>query len=291
MTGGALVPVDAKEDRIAGQDSDLPLLTFARSFSSRPVPIAPDVTLQLRGGDRLGPTGIVCDLDIEWEPQFMQAIGDACSSQRVRGRNWFSMPSILLCGAVGAGRTHVARRLARAAGVPHIRFDASSDMFLRPFARPDVPLPLPISAAMVVSGCANPVVSIIGIEEATHDMVSFLSRMVDATSNAAFPDQALAAAIDYSAVTWIIQARDADAVPDRLLSQLNRIDLQGIDGGRNDLLVIDILAEVLADRAIVVPSDLDLDGLFAQARSWQGRPTAEIYRVVDDLVAAHAPPF
>ena len=291
MTGRALVPVDTAIDQVPAQSGNVPALIFARSFSSRPLSFSTDVSLELRGGDRLGPTGILCDLDIEWEPQLMRAVSDACSAQRVRGRDWFSMPGILLGGEAGAGRTHVARWLARAAGVPHILFDASSDMFLRPFARPDVELPIPISTAMVASGCANPVVSIVGIEEATYEMVSFLSRMVDATSNAAFPDQSLAAVIDYSAVTWIIQARDIDAVPDRLSCRLNPIELQGVEPGQHELRVIDVLGEVLADRAIAVPADLDLDGLFASARGWLGRSTDEIYRFVDDLVGFHAPPF
>ncbi|WP_068094096.1 hypothetical protein [Novosphingobium rosa] len=288
MTGRAIVPVDTSID-----PASVPTAIFARSFSSRPVPAGTEVALELRGGDRLGPAGIMFDLDMDWEPEFLGAVENGCSNQRIRGRDWFSLPGILLGGPVGAGRTHVARRLARAAGVPHILFDAATDMFTRHCARPDVPLPLPIAPAIMACGCANPVVSIVGIEAASEDMVTIVSRLVDGATNSGFPDQALSAAIDYSAVTWIVQARDADEVPDRLASRLDRIDLRGGEREDRDLRIIDVLAEVLADRAIGLPPGIDLEDLLGDARRWvrDDPSTAKLYRRVDDRVGIHAPPF
>jgi len=104
-------------------------MMFARSLSGRPLPFGTDLALELRGGGRLGPSGIIGDLDLDWEPQFMGAVAQACADQRVLGRDWFTMPPMLLGGPAGVGRTQVARWLARAAGLPHIMFDAATWMF------------------------------------------------------------------------------------------------------------------------------------------------------------------
>ncbi|WP_206240476.1 hypothetical protein [Novosphingobium terrae] len=287
MTAGPLVPVGASAD----QSRDLPVMLFARTFSGRPLVVGSEASLELRGGDRLGADRILAELDLDWEPEFMLSVQRACALQRVRGRRWFTMPAILLGGEVGAGRTHVARSLARAAGVPHISFDAGVDMFVQPRYGPDLQLPLPLCAAMVASGCANPVISILGIECASREMVDLVARLVDGASNAGFPDPTLAAVLDYSAVTWIVQAHDVDAVPPVLADRLNRVDLQGWQATQFELRSIDILAEVLADRAIPVPTGLDLDDLFKSVRSWRYLPTAELYRRIDVLVDAHASPF
>lgn len=192
--------------RADGGQRSAPSMIFARSLSGRPLAPGSDLALELRGGDRLG--GILADLDIDWEPGFMGAVSGACADQRLRGLDWFTMPPILLGGPEGAGRTHVARSLARAAGVPHIMFDATTWMFTWRCAGPDVPLPLPISTAMIASGCANPVVSVTGLERASMGMIDLLARLVDPSSNCRFVDEGLGAVIDYGAVTWIVQGSE-----------------------------------------------------------------------------------
>lgn len=314
MTGRDLVPTGhgrvqhpAMAEHPVASPFSRPSMMFARSFSGRPLAFATDVPLELRGGDRLGPSGILCDLDMIWQPGFMSAVEAACADQRIRGREWFSMPPLLLGGPDGAGRTHVARRLALAAGVPHIHFDVSCDMFARPRMGPDVPVPLPIAAAMLASGCANPVVSVTGADGLSDPMALMLSRLVDRDTNDRFVDEANAAVFDFSAVTWCVQTHDRPAaeieqrgnfshaqpgrpagVPRIVTDRLARVDLREAESEHYCLLVIDVLAEALSDRGIQCPRGLDLRNLFATAERWRDRTTAQIYARLADLVEEHS---
>ncbi|MEC3950139.1 hypothetical protein [Sphingobium sp. HWE2-09] len=279
---------------------------FAKSFSGRPLSLGADVTLPLLGGDRLQLSGIVSDLELDWQPGLMRFVEDACADQRVRGRDWFVLPPMLLGGEAGVGRTHFARRLARAAGVSHIMFDARTWMFTWRCAGPDVQLPLPIAAAMTASGCANPVVSVTGAHRATSAMVDLLVRLTDRSINGSLVDEAAGVVFDYSAVTWIIHAPPPQAAPlplihaphqrpvepeppvaDVLARHLHRIDLKKVGPDHYRLLIIDLLAEVLDDLGTALPPLMDLQALLDQACKWRDPSVSQIYDRLLDEVRLH----
>ncbi len=311
MTGG-LIRVDGGSNLPVGPATSdpgragMPSMMLARSLSGRPLQFGADIELPLRGCDRLGLSGIVSDLELDWEPELMRFVEDACLDQRIRGRDWFALPPVLLGGEAGVGRTHVARRLARAAGVPHIMFDATTWMFTWRCAGPDVHLPLPIAAAMAASGCANPVVSVTGVPRATPAMVDLLIRLVDRSINESFVDQAAGVVVDYSAVTWIVHApprrpasgpqayghyqQSVDAephVPAALARHLHRIDLQDVAPEQYQLLVVDLLAEVLDDLGVPLPPLMDLQALFDLAGQWRDLSVGEIYDRLQIEVRLH----
>lgn len=314
MMSGAIVPVSSVGDMTAtrsdGARTAAPSMMFARSLSGRSLAFGSDVALELRGGNRLGPSGIVADLDIEWEPEFMGAVAQACSDQRVRGRDWFTMPPVLLGGPEGAGRTHLARRLANAAGVPHIMFDASTWMFTWRCAGPDVHLPLPITTAMVASGCANPVISVTGAQEASSGMIDLLARLIDQTCNDRFVDAGLGAVVDYSAATWIVQDTTKAVeqsrptyggsvqqvhrgVSDALSRLLQPVELQDAGPEHYELLVVDVLAEVLADLGQPLSPRIDLEELFDRTRRWPSPTMRQLYDRIGEIVHldGEEPPF
>lgn len=318
MMAGKIVPVGGRIDRPADlqtnsgdprmdRTSRAPTMMLASSLSGRPLPFGSSLELELRGGDRLGPGGIVCDLELEWEPELMNAVGEACANQRIRGRDWFTMPPMALGGPAGAGRTHMARRLARAAGVPHIMFDATTWMFTWRCSGPDVRLPLPIATAMAVSGCANPVVSVTGVQQASPAMIDLLVRLIDPTRNGSFIDEALGAVVDYSAVNWVVQVpppvntaahrptnffREQDAtpaeIPDRLKPHLLHVALQDAEPAHFELLVIDVLAEVLGDLGQALPPSIDLEVIFAQLGQLRDPSMLELYDRLEQTVRRHS---
>lgn len=314
MMSGGIVPAPSAAKLPATRPertgAAAPSMMFARSLSGRSLAFGSDVALELRGGNRLGPSGIVADLDIEWEPEFMGVVAQACADQRVRGRDWFTMPPILLSGPEGAGRTHLARRLANAAGLPHIMFDASTWMFTWRCAGPDVHLPMPITTAMVASGCANPVISVTGAQEASSGMIDLLARLIDQTCNDRFVDAGLGAVVNYSAATWIVQDTAKAVEPSRptyagsvqqvhrgvsntLSRLLQRVQLQDAGPEHYDLLVVDVLAEVLTDLGQPLSPRIDLEELFDRARRWPSPTMRQLYDRIGEIVSldGEEPPF
>lgn len=233
--------------------TQVPTMEIASGFSTRTVPLGLDGGFELRGGDRLGPNGIACDLAMDWHPALMRLVEAACDDQRVRGRPWFTMPPTLLSGPAGVGRTHIARRISAAAGVPHLVMDVRDhDSAMRRHA-PDVPMPITPVVGMALTRCANPVVSVVNVDGADQEELAHIARLLDVRQNGRFVEPGLGATLDLSQVTWLVQSSAPDALRDRLRDVLLEVRLEEPEDMDATFLVIDLIAEVIADNGLEEP--------------------------------------
>ena len=225
----------------------------ARSFSGKVPPYGLDQPLVLIGGDHLGPAALASRLALDWTPDLLDVVAETCSRQAAADEPWLTLPPLNLMGGPGAGRTHLARQIARHVGLPCVSMDVSgplgADRLRRERRSPDVSLPpLPI-LAMAASGCANPIVLVTGVDHATDQTLDLLAPMIDPGSSARWVDEALGMTVDLSHVSWLV-ATASDPLNwsfGEMLRpvQVARPSLLGAAGF--GVLAVSILREVLAD--------------------------------------------
>jgi hypothetical protein len=213
---------------------------------------------------------------MDWHPALMRHVEAACGDQRVQGRDWFRMPPTLLAGDDGVGRTHIARRIARSAGLPHVVFDLADPRIGCREAPPEVPEPVPPLVAMAISRCANPLVSVVNADTASPVALALITRLVDPRANRRVVATALGAQLDLGQVSWLVQSSAPDSLPHRLTDLLVRVDLEDPDGEDTDFVAIDLMAEVVADLGLPPPYAGTVDAILSRYRSRQGYPSAHV---------------
>ena len=194
-----------------------PSMQVADPLHEADPPLGLYAPLPLLGGDRFGNPGIAASLGCEWNVELLDAIAAAETHQQTMCRHWFRMDPVILTGPRGAGRTQVARRIAWAAGVPHIPINVAGKAQALGAARrgPTPALPSIISMGMAVSRCANPIIDVSGVEDADADVLERLALLIDPVRGRLF-DEALDVAIDLSEATWLIQLPPSHDVPPQL---------------------------------------------------------------------------
>ena len=234
------------------EDGDVPALGLGEPFA-------------LHGGDRLGPDSITWLMSHEWQPHLVQAVADACEGNLRDERAWFRMAPVVLVGPDSAGRTHAARAIARAAGVPHAILNVSDPVIAANVgAAGEVGEALwvtPVVAAMAATRCANPVVTVVGADEATGDVAAALAAMIDPATAGSFREDRLGVLVDLGEVTWIIQCRPQRQLPPALSGLATPIPLGAPSADPESLLGLSILLEALDDLGV----DPDAAGL-----TWSG---------------------
>jgi hypothetical protein len=82
-------------------------------------------------------------------------------------------------------------------------------------------------------------------------------------------------------------------VSDALSRHLLRVQLQDAGPEHYDLLVVDVLAEVLADLGQPLSPRIDLEELFDRARRWPSPTMRQLYDRIGEIVSldGEAPPF
>jgi len=213
-----------------------------------------DREFALLGGDWLDHDDPVRDLPFPWHADLCTVVLDACSDGLAGGTAFLTLPPLLLTGEKGVGRTHVTRRLAALAGVPHVSLDLSgldlNSLHGRP-AGPDLVLPCPPVMAVAVSGCANPMISVTGVQHADPAVQAWLFAMLDRTRAARWVDHAVGAVVDLSMISWLIQADDIGELPPTLLNALHIVAMRMPGPDETRLHHVNILVEVAHDLGVV----------------------------------------
>ena len=174
----------------------------------------------------------------------------ACSNLLIAERPWFRMPPTVLIGPDGAGRTHAARSLARAAGVPHVILNLSDPVIAANIAASgeinEALWVSPVVTAMAATRCANPVVTVIGTDHHPDAAVS-LAAMIDPVLGRAWDEDRIATVVDLGEVTWIVQATTVAELPIPLRDHLVVVPMQRIACVQDSQMMVSLLAEVLDD--------------------------------------------
>lgn len=209
----------AAADAKHAADEPAETLVVGRAFRGNAIMLGLDRPLRLGGGGGLlHPEGLPMSLQMEHQPDFVRAVAHACRDQALAGRDWYSHGAMILVAADAAGRGHAARRLARAAELPLFVVDASASrgFELSPDADPaqaSAAIPAAIMA-MALSGCANPVVAVEGLDEIS-EAADLLAPFLDPSASAHFTSERLGAVFDLSHVNWVLQD-SSDIVAKRL---------------------------------------------------------------------------
>jgi hypothetical protein len=228
-----------------------PATIVGRAFDGGPAPLSLSEPFALHGGDRLSPDGIVFDLMHEHQPAFLRWVTSTCQALIAAERPWFRGAPVLVTGPEGAGRTHAARRLARVAGLPHIILNLTDPLIAASVASSgEVSEALwasPVTVAMAAKRCANPVVSVIGIDKVGDDIAAGLVAMIDPATGRAWEEDRLQTLVDFGEVTWIVQCEDLTRVPPALRAQAAHVAFAPFPDNIETTAALSILLEVLDD--------------------------------------------
>ncbi|MFW2850721.1 hypothetical protein ACM61V_02180 [Sphingomonas sp. TX0543] len=230
-----------------------PAMIVGHSTAASTPPLGLGEPFALMGGDRLGPGGIAFDLGHDWQRDFIDAVADACDDHLAAERPWFKMPATALVGHAGSGRTHAARMLASAAGVPHVILNLSDPVIaMNVSASGEINEALwvsPVVTAMAATRCANPVVTVVGAEH-NADAAMALVAMVDPMLGRAWREDRIATSADLGEVSWFIQCSDPSNLPSPLVDRLQIVPMRQKNVVPNSTIALSLLTEVLADLGI-----------------------------------------
>ena len=267
-------------------------MVMAEAFTARAPGLGLGCPLPLRGGEPEALCRLALELGLGWQRQLRSFIDQAIVQARDDRSPWFRLPPLLLMGEAGVGRTHAARRIAHAAGVPHVRVDLA-DLAgfeqLRPRAcGPDLVLPsLPV-LAIAIGGCANPVVSVEGIEALNPSDQRELASMIDPGSAAQWIDHATGSRVDLRQVSWMLRCDEPALISPMLLDLLQPVAMIWPDEDELPLHMAEVLAEAAIDAGVIDRIQHQAsDALTHLKRVCLNRSTAEIYQRARLWLSAH----
>lgn len=254
----------------------------AQNFTSGLPALGLGVPLPLRGGDSVARERLTTDLGFGWQAELRDVLDRAADRATLEGRHWLSLPALLLCGPKGVGRTHVARRIAELAGVPHVSVTVGGPFGieqLRPTGcGPDLTLPSAPVLAIAVSQCANPIVTVAGIDTLDASGQDEIARMLDPATAERWVDYPCRATVNLRHVNWMIQSHDPSALAPSLLRLVEPVWLRPPEGSDVPLHLVEVLAEAAIDRGVVDRlGALVGEGLVHLSRNHGTRATADIY--------------
>ncbi len=259
-----------------------PAMNVAQGFSSRPPSLGIGSDMALRGGTEADLRRLDRELDFSWQPDLASVFAEAIERARSPGSPWITIAPVLLLGEDGVGRTHVARRFAHLAGVPHTTLDLEDAEVverLQGVVRgPDVVISTAPVLAMAASGCANPVVTVLGADSVAASVQMDLARMIDPATADRWADWSIGATVDLTQVSWFVQARQPERLAAPLLELLRPIELIRPLGTNLLLHVAEVIAEVMVDENARPPTGRHLQSLLHRLQAMPaGRSTSDLY--------------
>ena len=228
-----------------------PAMIVGRAFDDGPAPLGLSEPFALNGGDRLELDGILFELMHHHQPAFLRWVTSSCQALIAAERPWFRGVPILATGPQGGGRTHAARRLARVVGAPHCIVNLNDPVIASNVASSgqvnEALWASPITVAMAATRCANPIVTVIGIDKVGDDVASGLVAMIDPATGRAWSEDRLQTYMDFGEVTWIIQCDSLTGVPPHLRALAGHVAFSEFPANIETTAALSILLEVLDD--------------------------------------------
>jgi len=234
----------------AESPAPIPVHDGVRVFAPAASRLPADRPLELRGGTAVALDRLPSTLPLDWQGEALAFVQRACAAARRSSVPSLTLPPALLAGGPGTGRTHFARMVALQAGLPHLAWDLSRTADPESGSVLDLTLPPPPALAMLMSGCANPIVSVTGVDDAPDPVRDLLVDMVDPRSGRRRVEPSLGATVDYSRVTWLIHTAAPLRLPGRLTRLLETITFHPPTPDRVRLAVLGALVEAAAERGL-----------------------------------------
>lgn len=240
-------------NELAAFAAALPGMVVGRTLDGSTPPLGLGEPFALLGGDRLGPDGIPLRIMHDHQPTFRRWVTETCRASLEAERPWFRGRPLLLSGT-GTGRTHAARWLAHVVGVPHGVVNLSDPVIALNVAASgrvnEALWATPTTVAMAATRCANPVVTVVGADQAGDDVLAGLASMIDPEGGRTWSEDQLGVLVDLGEVTWIIQCDRPGALPAGIRDHATAVTLQHPRRTTESTLVLSVMLEAMADLGI-----------------------------------------
>lgn len=231
-----------------------PAMVVGHGNGDEPLPLELGEPFALLGGDRLGPDGIAFMVMHEHQPDYLAWVRARCAAMLAAERPWFNGGTLILAGAPGAGRTHAARWLARVVGVPHAVLNLTDPVIAANIAASnEISEALgasPVTVAMATSRCANPMVTVVGADRVSDDVLAGLAAMIDPERCRRWREDRLGIDVDLGEVGWILQRDSSRAIPSWVAPDAKAVTLRPMPSGTDHVLALSICLEAMADLGI-----------------------------------------
>lgn len=236
----------------------IPAMIVGHALDGSTPPLGLGEPFALLGGDRLGPDGIPFQVMHDHQPTFLRWVTQSCEASLAAERFWFRGRTAIFTGWKGAGRTHAARWLARCAGVPHVILNISDPIIASAVASSggvtEALGALPITVAMAAKRCANPVASVVGVDQASDDVKAGLAAMMDKDAGVYWSEDQLGTCVDLSEVTWCIQAESVRSLPSTIRNGATMVAFDAGPRRLESVFALSVMLEAMADLG-VEPTD------------------------------------
>ncbi len=253
----------------------IPAMIVGHGHDDAALPLGLGEPFALLGGDKLGPDGIPFRVMHEHQPKFLAWVTESCSACLAAERPWFRGAPVWLTGPSGAGRTHAARWLARVAGAaarhsqPHRSGDRRQRRGLGTGRRGA--MASPVTVAMTATRCANPVVTVLGADQVSDDVIAGLAWMMDPEGGVAWREDQLGVSVDLGEITWVLQGERMRVIPAMLEERLTSVSLMSPASSVDSVFGLSVMLEAMGDLGV----DLS-DPAFAWDPFWTQLPRRHV---------------
>lgn len=231
-----------------------PAMIVGHGTGDDPLPLELAEPFALLGGDRLGPDGIPFLVMHEHQPDFLGWVRKRCAAMLSAERPWFGGGTLILSSETGAGRTHAARFLARVIGVPHVVLNLTDPVVAANIAASgeinEAMGASPVTIAMATARCANPIVTVVGADRVSDDVLAGLVAMIGPDRGRRWHEDRLGIDIDFGEVTWVLQRDLRRGIPSWVAPDAASVMLRRKESDRDHVLVLSICAEAMGDLGI-----------------------------------------